>query len=155
MSSKKLAEYLTSNHVQYKMIPHSEAYTASETSQVAHVSPRNLAKTVIVRTPEKMIMVVVESDHQLDLKKLRKAIHESHLDIAKETEFTDEFPDCEMGAMPPFGNLYGMEVFVSDVLAKDDRIAFNAGSHTELFEISFEDFKKLTKPKIIQVTDKS
>lgn len=153
MATLRLTNYLDNEGVKYKSIKHPESFTAMETSQISHLDPKNVAKTVIVRTPKRLLMIVLSANHHLDLDLLSKEINEPHLDLAKESEFATEFPDCETGAMPPFGNLYGMEVYVTDDLTKDKKITFNAGTHRELLEIDFKDFQALTHPKIIHVTN--
>jgi Ala-tRNA(Pro) deacylase len=72
------------------------------------------------------------------------------IELASEAQFMDAFPDCEVGSMPPFGNLYGMEVYVDQHLAEDREIAFNAGTHAELFKLAYSDFESLVKPKVIR-----
>ncbi len=149
MPVQRLKEYLNSNNVRYASIAHSEAYTAQETAQLAHVPGGELAKTVIVKKDGKMAMAVLPASHKIDWELLKAATGAASIELASEKEFTDMFADCEIGAMPPFGNLYGMEVFVEERLTRDKDIAFNAGSHIELLKLSFEDFSRLVRPKIV------
>jgi Ala-tRNA(Pro) deacylase len=148
MPARRLMDYLNSNHVKYISIVHSEAYTAQGIAESAHVSGRELAKTVIIRKDGKMAMAVLPASHKIDWDLLKSATAAVQIDLASEEEFTSIFADCEIGAMSPFGNLYGMEVFVETSLTRDKDIAFNAGSHRELVKLSFEDFSRLAKPKV-------
>lgn len=148
MPAKKLKEFLDSHGIKYTTIKHSPAYTAQEIAASAHISGRELAKTVMVRIDGKMAMAVCPASCRIDLDLLREASQAQTVTLAEEKEFQDMFPECDIGAMPPFGNLYGIEVFAAEKLAQDQEIAFNAGAHTELIRMSFSDFQKLVKPKI-------
>lgn len=149
MPVKKLREFLDSNRVKYVTISHSAAYTAQEIAATAHVPGRELAKTVMVKIDGKMAMAVLPASFKVDLEHLKKAAGAKSVELASEREFRDMFPGCETGGMPPFGNLFGMEVYVSAKLAEDTEIAFNAGSHTELVKLAYKDFERLVKPKVI------
>lgn len=148
MPVPKLREFLDSNHVKYVLISHSTAYTASEIAASAHVRGKDLAKTVIVELDGKMAMAVLPSSYHIDFDKLAKAAGASKASLAWEPEFGGLFPGCDVGSMPPFGNLYGMDVFVAKPLTDDEEIAFNAGSHTELVQLAYKDFERLVRPKI-------
>lgn len=149
MPIQKLKEFLDSHNVKYVTISHSRAFTAQETAASAHVPVKELAKTVIVKIDGKMAMAVLPASCKVDFDLLKKATASATIEIANEKEFKDLFPDCEIGAMPPFGNFYGMEVFVAKSLTEDREIAFNAGSHRELVKLAYRDFEKLVKPKVI------
>lgn len=149
MPVKKLKEFLDSNRVKYVTISHSAAYTAQEIAATAHVPGKELAKTVIVKVDGKMAMAVLPASFKVDLQHLKDAAGATSVELASEREFRDMFPGCETGGMPPFGNLYGMDVYVSARLAEDAEIAFNAGSHTELVKLGYKDFDRLVKPKVI------
>ncbi len=149
MPVKKLKEFLDSNQVKYVTISHSAAYTAQEIAASAHVPGKELAKTVMVKVDGQLAMAVLPASFKVDLQHLKDASGAKSVELANEREFRDMFPGCETGGMPPFGNLYGMEVFVSAKLAEDDEIAFNAGSHTELVKLAYEDFARLVKPKVV------
>ena len=149
MPIQKLKEFLDSHNVKYVTISHSRAFTAQETAASAHVPVKELAKTVMVKIDGKMAMAVLPASAKVDFDLLKKATASATIEIANEKEFKDLFPDCEIGAMPPFGNLYGMEVFVAKSLTEDREIAFNAGSHRELVKLTYKDFEKLVKPKVI------
>lgn len=152
MPAQRLKEYLRSNNIKYVSVVHSEAYTAQEVAESAHVSGREMAKTVIIKKDGKMAMIVLPASQKIDWELLKAATGTGRIELANEREFKDMFPDCDIGAMPPFGNLYAMEVFVDTSLTKDKEIAFNAGSHTELMKLSYEDFSRLVKPKVVNVS---
>ena len=149
MPVKRLKEFLDSHSIKYVTISHSRAFTAQETAASAHVPVKELAKTVLVKIDGKMAMAVLPASCKVDVDLLKKATRASTIEIASEKEFKNLFPDCEIGAMPPFGNLYGMEVFVAESLTEDREIAFNAGSHRELVKLAYKDFEQLVKPKVI------
>ena len=152
MPVSKLKEFLDENGIKYVVISHSPAYPAQEIAAAAHISGRELAKTVIVKANDKMMMVVLPASHQIKLERLGSELGVSNLELATENEFKDRFPECEVGAMPPFGNLYDMDVVVAKRLTEDDEIAFNAGTHTELIKLKYGDFERLVKPKVLQFT---
>jgi len=152
MPVKKLKEFLDSNNIKYLTISHSGAYTAQQIAASAHIPGQELAKTVMVKIDGKMAMAVLPASYRVDFDLLKKTIGVKSVELASEQEFEDMFPECEIGAMPPFGNLYGMEVFVAENLTKDKEIAFNAGSHTELIRLTYKDFERLVKPKVMKFT---
>jgi len=147
MASRKLKEFLDSNNITYNTIMHSPSYTAQEIAASAHISGKEVVKTVLVKIDSKMTMVVLPASNKIDLGLLKKAVGADMVELAAEQEFESRFPDCDIGAMPPFGNLYGMDVFVADKLTSDEEIVFNAGSHSELIKLAYKDFEKLVKPK--------
>ena len=147
MPAQRLKEFLDGNKVKYVTISHSRAYTAPEIAHSAHISGKDLAKTVVVKMDGKMAMAVMPANCHIDFDHFRRAAGASKVELADEGEFKSLFPECEPGAMPPFGNLYGLDVFVDDHLAKDEEIAFNSGSHTELVRLAYKDFERLAKPK--------
>jgi Ala-tRNA(Pro) deacylase len=155
MPVKKLKEYLQSKKIKYVTISHSAAYTAQEIAASAHIPGKELAKSVMVKVDGKMAMAVLPASHKIDFDLLTKASGGGKIDLAGEAEFKTLFPECEVGAMPPFGNLYGMEVFVAESLAEDDEIAFNAGSHTELIRLAYKDFEKLVRPRVARFAVKT
>ena len=149
MPTQKLKEFLDQSRVKYVTIDHSPAFTAQEIAASAHIPGKELAKTVMVKLDGKMAMVVVPASRRVELEKLRAAAGAKKIELASEQDFKGMFPECEVGAMPPFGNLYGMDVFAAASLAEDKEIAFNAGSHTELIRLGFHDFERLVKPTIV------
>ena len=152
MAVKKLKEFLDREKVKYISIVHSTAYTAQEVAASAHITGKELAKTVIVELDGKMAMAVLPANRKIVLQDLREITGSDEVKFASEEEFQKRFPDCETGAMPPFGNLYGMEVFLAESLTQNDDIAFNAGSHTEVIKLAFKDFERLVKPKVMAFT---
>ena len=150
MPSKKLKAFLDENKVKYITVQHSSAYTAQEIAAIAHVPGKDLAKTVIIKINGKMAMAVLPASYKVSFDNLKETLGVKEARLAYEQEFIDKFPDCEVGAMPPFGNIYGMEVYVAESLAEEEEIAFNACSHTELIKMKFSDFEKLVKPKRIK-----
>lgn len=150
MPVQKLKDYLDENNVKYVSIKHSSAYTAQEIAASAHIPGKELAKTVIIKADGKIAMAVLPASYKIDIDLLKEMTGAENVRLAGEEEFKDKFPDCEVGAMPPFGNLYNLEVYAAKSLEDDEEIAFNACSHTELIKLSFEDFKRLVQPKIVE-----
>jgi Ala-tRNA(Pro) deacylase len=152
MPVKKLKEFLDRERIKYVSISHSAAYTAQEVAASAHITGKELAKTVIVKLDKQMAMAVLPANRKIVLQDLREATGSDQVKFASEEEFKERFPDCETGAMPPFGNLYEMEVYAAASLAENEEIAFNAGSHTEVIKLAYKDFERLVKPKIVSFT---
>jgi Ala-tRNA(Pro) deacylase len=152
MSVTKIKEYLDSQEVDYTIIEHSPVYTAQEAAASAHISGRLLAKTVMIKIDGEMAMVVLPAACRVKFDRLKKALGANQVELATEEQFKDLFPDCEVGAMPPFGHLYGMEVITDENLSDQVAVAFCAGSHTELVQLAYKDFEKLVKPKVIAFT---
>ncbi len=153
MPARKLKDYLNSHQIKYVSIQHSPAYTAQEVAASAHVSGRDFAKTVIVKIEGTPAMVVLPANRKVVLAELREALGAEKARFATEEEFQSLFPDCEIGAMPPFGNLYGIEVYVAPSLAAEAEIAFNAGTHTEIIQMAYRDFEQLVTPKVVNFTN--
>jgi len=148
MPISSLKEFLKEKGVRFIIIHHSPAYTAQEIAALTHIRGKDLAKTVIVRLDGKMVMAVLPAPYQIDWDLLKRATGVQDARLAAEEDFKDIFPGCELGAMPPFGNLYGMEVYVAPQLTKEKEIAFNAGTHYELMKLDYEDFDRLVHPKV-------
>ena len=153
MPARKLKEFLDKERVKYVNIMHSTAYTAQEVAASAHVTGREFAKTVIVELDGQMAMAVLPANRKIVLQDLREITGSDQVKFASEEQFRQRFPECETGAMPPFGNLYGMEVYVSESLTQNEEIAFNAGSHTEIVRMRFADFERLVHPKVVSFTN--
>ena len=149
MPLQKLLAFLDENHAPYVRMSHSPAYTAQEIAAVAHIPGKELAKTVMIKVDGKMAMAVLPASEMVDFELLRQVTGSGNVELAHEEEFASLFPNCEVGAMPPFGNLYGIQVFVAESLAEDEEIVFNAGSHTELIRMPYETFSRLVKPKVL------
>ncbi len=150
MPVRKLTEFLDQNKVKYVTIRHSPAFTAQEIAATAHVSGKELAKTVMVKVDGKMAMAVLPASFHVDFDQLKGVLRAKVVELATETEFQNLFPGCEVGAMPPFGNLYGMDTYVAESLKEDEEIAFNAGTHTELIKLAYKDFERLVEPKVLR-----
>ncbi len=149
MPATKLKNLLEDNNIKYVTILHDPAYTAQEKAESAHVSGKDLAKTVLVKIDGHLSMVVLAANEKLELSNLKKELDASKVSLAEEKNFVASFPGCEPGAIPPFGNIYGMDVYISDALSRDREIVFNAGSHIELIKLSMEDFFNIVRPRII------
>jgi len=148
MPTRKLLDYLDQNNVRYVVINHSSAYTASQIAASAHVKGQELAKAVMVKINGQMNMVVLPAKYKVNFELLQKHTNCKEIELAGEAEFTELFPDCLTGAMPPFGNIYGMKTYLDKTLTYDEEIAFNAGNHSQLIRLSFKDYLKLVKPDI-------
>lgn len=155
MPVKKLKEYLDSNKIKYETIGHSPVFTAQEIAASAHIPGKELAKTVMVKIDGRMAMAVLPASYRVDFDLLKEAAGAGSVELAGEEDFKNLFPECEIGAMPPFGNLFGMDVYVAASLAEDEDIAFNAGSHSELIRLSYRDFERLVRPKIVRFSYKA
>ena len=152
MTLSKLREFLDSHNVKYLVISHSLAYTAQGIAALAHVSGKKLAKTVIVKIDGILAMAVIPAAAHVDPDRLRKLTGAQIVEIASELEFKDAFPDCETGAMPPFGNLYDMAVYADLSLAEHEEITFSAGTHRELVRMSWQDMMRLVNPTLDELT---
>lgn len=149
MPSPIIRGFLDAREVTYQTIPHPESFTAQETAAVAHVPGMELAKTVIVKLDGKLAMVVVPATCHLDLGSVCESTGAQEAELAEEDEFRFLFPDCELGAMPPLGNLYDVQVYVCKGLARAEAICFNAGSHKQLVRVPYAEFVQLVKPTLI------
>ena len=152
MPSQKLREFLDKHQVRYVTTSHSPAYPAQEVAAAAHVPGRELAKSVIVRLDGELAMVVLPAPERIDFEQLREVTGAAAAELVNEKDFARHFPGCEVGAMPPFGNLFDMPVYVADTFTDVDEISFNAGTHTELVRLAFADFKRLVQPTMAGLT---
>lgn len=151
MPFPKVRTYLDGLHVKYVVIGHSPAYTALETAHLAHLSGQELAKTVLVKVDGGMALAVLPASCQIDFELFRRSIGARTVELGTEAELRGLFPDCELGAMPPFGNLYGLPVFVAERLTQRDEITFSAGSHSALFQMAYADFARLARPTVVRL----
>lgn len=152
MSAKSLTTYLDQNQVSYTTITHTPAFTAQEIADSAHIPGGELAKTVMVKLDGRIVEAVLPATHQLDLESFRTYTGAEKVELATETEFEGFFPDCEVGAMPPCGNIYGVDVYMSPSLKSGRLILFNAGSHSELISMLYKDYEKLVHPSIVPLS---
>ena len=155
MPLSKIKKLLDEHSIKYTIIKHSSTYTAQEIAASAHISGKELAKTVMIKFDGKMAMAVLPASYKINFDDLKEVLGVEKVRLAYEQEFMDKFPDCEVGAMPPFGNLYGLEVYVAESLADDEEIAFNACSHTELIRMRYKNFEELVKPKRMKFSELS
>ncbi len=149
MPVQELSDFLDREGVRYVTIRHSPAYTAQEIAALAHIPGREMAKTVMIHVDGRMAMAVLPASRRVDLEHLREVIGAGDVRLAEEHEFRELFPGCEAGAMPPFGNLYGLDVYVDRTLTEDEQIAFNAGTHHELVQMAYPDYERLVRPKVL------
>ena len=152
MIASKIRTLLDQQDIPYTRIEHAPALTAAEVAQRAHIRGREMAKSVIVKVGDRMAMVVVPASRRVSLGELQEVVGTLDVRLAQEHEFANLFPDCEPGAMPPFGNLYGLDVYVDPILAADDEIAFNAGTHTEVIRMKYADYEKIVQPRVAVLT---
>lgn len=155
MPIEKVVEFLDQNDVRYDTIDHSEAYTAQEVAAAAHVPGRELAKPVMIKLDGTMAMAVLPATHQVDLDALARAAGVDSAELADEKEFEALFPESELGAMPPFGNLYDLPVYVDRTLEEDEEIAFSAGSHSQVVRMRYEDYRRLVSPRVMSFARQS
>lgn len=150
MPLQRLKELLDRQGVRFETISHLPAYTAQGIAAMTHISGKEVAKTVIVKLDGQLAMAVVPASHRVDLRHLQAEAKAATVSLASEAEFKDAFPGCETGAMPPFGSLYGLPVVVDESVTHDREIVFNAGSHTELVRLAYEDFARIEKPRVLK-----
>ncbi len=144
----RLKQYLDEHHVPYIACTHSPAFTAQEIAHALHVRGREMAKAVILKADDRFVMAVLPAHHRVDLQRFAEVVGAASVRLATEAEFKDLFPDCEIGAMPIFGHLYGIPVYVAEPLTQDEEIVFNAGTHTDSIRMRMADFLRLSTPTI-------
>ncbi len=150
MTKTDLQSYLSSMHVPYKVIDQpARVYTAQEIAASAHVPGNQLAKSVMIKVDGVMVMAVLPATHRVNFSRLKKTLAAQAIRLASETEFKDLFPECEVGAMPPLGNIYGLTVYAATSLTKEDQIVFCGGTHRELIQIAYRDFERLANPTVL------
>jgi Ala-tRNA(Pro) deacylase len=149
MPATKLKQFLDSHGVKYVSVKHSPAFAATEVAESAHVNVADFAKTVIVKVNGQMAMVVLPANRKIVLGDLRDMLATHHVELATEAEFMGRFPDCEVGAMPPFGHLYNLPVYVAANITEQQKITFNAGTHHEVITMDFDDFMELVRPIVL------
>ncbi len=146
----RLEAYLREKQVPFEVRHHPRAITAQEVAASEHVPGKMLAKTVMVLADGKMVMLALPAPYQVDMEKAGTALGVGEVRLAQEEEFEGTFPDCEVGAMPPFGNLYEVPVYVEEALAEDETIVFRAGTHTDTMSVRYADFERLVKPTVVE-----
>lgn len=154
MPAKVIKDFLDQNNIKYLSIKHSRAFTAQEIAASAHIHGKRIAKTVILKVDGKIVFTVLPATYKVDLNMLKDSMGAENVRLAYEQEFKDKCPGCEVGAMPPMGNLFNIPTYVAASLVEEEEIAFNAGSHTELIKMQYVDYEKLVKPKILRFAAK-
>ena len=144
----RLDEFLTNRQVPFQRLRHPPVYTANHVAQALHVPGREMAKTVLVRTANGYILTVLPATHRVDLDRLEHDLHERNLDLASEAEMERIFPDCERGAMPPFGSLYDVPTLVDESLAEDEEIVFEGQDHEQAIRMRYRDFEAVERPRL-------
>jgi Ala-tRNA(Pro) deacylase len=144
----KLQQYLDNNQVKYDVLTHEIAYTAQDTAAAAHVSGKEVAKSVVVAADNRFVLAILPANLRIDLDGFRSILKADEVRLAHEPEFSSLFPGCDRGAMPPFGNLYGIDIYVEESLARDEEIVFNACTHTDAIRMKYKDFERLAQPKV-------
>ena len=146
MASKILKKFLDDNFIRYVSITHSPAYTAQETADCSLISGKELAKTVIVKVDHKLVMTILPASYMIDFRRLKEFFGTNNVTLAEEREFMATFPGCDLGAMPPFGNLFNIEVYIDPHMASNKKITFNAGTQQELYSMAYKDYANLVNP---------
>ena len=149
MLSPRLHNFLDEHHSPYDTVSHERTVTAEATANAARIGPGRFAKTVMLKVDGQLAMMVMPAAYRVDLTRLSRALGGPEVELAEESEFRDAFPDCELGAMPPFGHLYDMPVYVDSRLAQEPEIAFNGGTHTDLLRMPYAEFERLAEPELL------
>jgi Ala-tRNA(Pro) deacylase len=149
---RRVKDYLDQNQISYTHCTHRLAYTAQEIAAAQHVPGREMAKTIVVKADTGYFLLVLPSVMKIDLKALRDELPLKHLELASEKEFAALFPDSEVGAMAPFGNLYQLPVYVDKSLTNDEDIVFNAGTHVDTIRMKYLDWERLVRPSVVNAS---
>lgn len=152
MATRRIREFLDGNHVQYVTISHSPAYTASQVAESIHIPGKSLAKVVVVAADRRLAMVVVPATKDVDMIRLQEEIRSNDVRLADEAEFATRFEGCKLGAVPPFGNLFGVDTYLDRSFLTASHIAFNAGTHTDVIVMDFADYVRLARPRIAPIS---
>jgi Ala-tRNA(Pro) deacylase len=145
---KKLKGVLDEAKIPYEVYNHALAYTAQEIAAKQHISGNQMAKVVMLDVDGELIMAVLRGNDKINLTTVMRSLAATHVRMATENEFVSRFPDCEIGAEPPFGNLFGVKVVMDAALEQDEYIYFNAGNHVQTVCLKYRDFKKLVNPRV-------
>lgn len=148
MATRRIREFLDGNYARYVMVRHAPAYDAQRVAEQAHVPGRQVAKVVVVVVDGRLGMAVVPATHDVDLEVLRAQVGAADVHLADEDQFADRFDGCQLGAAPPFGNLFGVDTYVDASLADEPFIAFPAGTHTDVIVMEFNDYRRLVRPYV-------
>jgi len=150
---KNLKEALDQAKISYEVYNHPQAFTAQEIAATQHITGRAMAKVVILKVNGSFVMVVLPSNRMVSFEKVKVGLRVREASLATEEQFALLFPECEIGAMPPFGNLFGLHVYVDPALEKYESILFNAGNHLQTVRLRYKDFKKLVQPEVVTLTE--
>ena len=145
---RRIRDYLDSQKAPYEWLPHPQAFTAQEVAHSLHVSGKRLAKTVILDADGRLVMAVLPASHRLIISELKAALEVRRLEMLPESELAKIFPDCDLGAIPPFGNLYGIEVWVDRTVEESGELVFTAGTHVDAVRMKYSDYAELVKPHV-------
>lgn len=146
--SKKIINYLKENNIKFEEFAHTAAFTAQESAEAQHVPGRQFVKVVIVSADKKPVMCVLPAIHLIDFDKLKKLLNVKDVFLMSEDEIAAIFPEYEIGAEPPFGHFYGLDVYVDEIISNENDVIFNAGTHSDAIKVSYDDFIKLTSPTV-------
>ena len=146
--SERLRDYLDSQHTRYEWLPHAMAFPAQEVAHTLHVSGKHFAKAVMLQADGRPVMAVLPASYRLNLHELKAELAVKHVEMLPETELSNICPECELGAFPPVGSLYGVETLVDRSLGQSEEIVFNAGSHTDAVRMKYADYAYLVKPRV-------
>lgn len=150
--SSRLESFLAESGVHYERVHHRPDYQAEQAALDTHTPAREFAKTVFVEVDGRFAMAVMAADQFLSERRMRESLGAGQIRLANEEEIERLCPDSDVGAAPPFGNLYGLDVYVSPTLARDEQITFNAGSHQEAMRMAYADFARLAKPRVVAMS---
>jgi len=153
--TNRIRQYLDRNEIAYTRLSHQRDYTARQTAHDCHLKASEFAKVVLLNADGRQILAVLPADHYIDLPRFQKLLGARHIELLPEDAMASFFPDCEAGACPPLGNLYGLSVYVAPSLASKETIAFNAGSHEEAIQMAYSDFDQLARPVVMDFADPS
>lgn len=146
---KRILAYLNENNVTFTKTQHPKAYTAQRVAATAHIPGKIMAKTIVVKVDGKMALAVLPANDRISFSEFSRQLHAKKVELASEEEFRNFFPDCETGAMPPFGNLYNITTYIASDITQNDDIAFNACNHIDIIKMRFEDFNRLVSPIVV------
>ena len=144
----KIDQFLDDQNVMFERMPHRQAFTAQRIAQVLHVPGREMAKCVVIKTDHGPVLAVLPATHRIDLECLRRELGENHAELAAEADMGQMFPDCEPGAIPPFGSLYHVRTVMDETLADDDKIVFEAQTHDEAIRMNCRDYLAVEQPRM-------
>jgi len=150
---ERLIEFLNQNQVHYEIVHHPVAFTAQELAAIEGVKGHEHAKVVMAKAGTRLVMLVLSASRRVDWERVRELIGEA-LTLAVEADFRERFPDCQIGTMPPFGRLYGVEMLMDAEFSLNTRLAFEAGTHSDAIKMSYADFARLAQPELVDFSEK-